>query len=652
MTTVVAPIEDSHEDLLTSYGEFVDALPVGKSQRWARRRAARSFLAEHHDLDAWMALPTRTRLRDLHRFKAWPLLSWCLIEDHVRADLELLLAKPGGCELPKTWCDRHPDDVAAVVEAGQVLGWSENWTRQVTVLTLPILCLWAGKGLGAISDDDFDAILAELDRLEHVSFSAADHARKRLFGLSRACYQLRLLDRPRRIGGPVARTAAERAGDIAQPDIRREVVRYAKTLATTLKPNSIAGRVKSLMVFFDWLAEHHPELDRLDQLERTTHIEPFLAWERTRPWRGPNGRGRTISATQAHHDIVELRVFFEDIAEWGWPTQPRGRLVFLADIPKMPDPLPRALPPDADRALMAAIGQLDDQLARTGLQLLRATGMRIGELRDLELDCIVDFGRHGPWLRVPLGKLDSERMVPLDDHALALLDDWIAQRGPQRAVPHPRDGRPADFLFLEGGKRPTAFRLRQALKRAAATAGLTGPEGAPLRVTPHQLRHTYGTVLVNGGISLPALMALLGHVTPEMTLRYAKLANPTVRAAYQAAINKARVGRSLPIATINRIPVVPDRVAWLRGEMLKTRVAHGLCDRDPAAGACPYANICEQCDNYVPTPEFAPILQAQLADVRVLREDAQERGWTDETARHDRVITTLEDHLRRLHNQG
>src|SRR5680860_59744 len=54
-------------------------------------------------------------------------------------------------------------------------------------------------------------------------------------------------------------------------------------------------------------------------------------------------------------------------------------------------------------------------------------------------------------------------------------------------------------------------------------------------------------------------------------------------------------------------------------EMLKTRVAHGFCALPAEAGACPYANICEQCDNFMPALEFAPILQAQLDDVRALR---------------------------------
>lgn len=82
--------------------------------------------------------------------------------------------------------------------------------------------------------------------------------------------------------------------------------------------------------------------------------------------------------------------------------------------------------------------------------------------------------------------------------------------------------------------------------------------------------------------------------------------------------------------------------------LLKTRVAHGYCARHPAAGACPYANICETCDNYITAPEFRGALTDQLADIQALKADAETRGWTDEAARHDRVAHALTDHLQRL----
>jgi hypothetical protein len=296
---------------------------------------------------------------------------------------------------------------------------------------------------------------------------------------------------------------------------------------------------------------------------------------------------------------------------------------------------------------MAAIGRLDDPFARIGLTLLRGTGLRLGELLDLELGCIWDSASHGSWLKVPLGKLSTERTVPLDATTLAALDEWMALRGPQRALPHPRHGRPADFLFTERGRRLSAYRLRRGLDDAAAAAGLRGRDNQPLHVTPHQLRHTYATSLVNAGMSLQALMALLGHVTTEMTLRYATLAAPAVRTAYEEAMGKARTRLTLAIAPAGQ-PIIPDRIKWLSSEMLKTRVAHGYCSRQLAAEACPYANICEQCDNFVTAPEFIPALQAQLTDATTLRDDAVERGWHTEVARHSRVIASIQKHLDRL----
>src|SRR5215211_1210599 len=89
---------------------------------------------------------------------------------------------------------------------------------------------------------------------------------------------------------------------------------------------------------------------------------------------------------------------------------------------------------------------------------------------------------------------------------------------------------------------------------------------------------------------------------------------------------------------------VPSKIDWLHSEMLKTRVAHGYCSRDPIAGACAYANICEQCDNFVPDPERRDLIAEQLADITTLRADAEQRGWTSETARHERVADALQHH--------
>src|SRR5947209_12855112 len=100
-------------------------------------------------------------------------------------------------------------------------------------------------------------------------------------------------------------------------------------------------------------------------------------------------------------------------------------------------------------------------------------------------------------------------------------------------------------------------------------------------------------------------------------------------AAYDEAMGKVR--RLIPVAPAGR-PAVPAKVEWIASEFLKTRLTGGYCSRHLAADACPYANVCETCDNFVPGHEFAPALRAQLDDIRALRADAERRGWTSEAA--------------------
>ena len=531
----------------------------------------------------------------------------------------------------------HADDMRRAREAASRLGWQAVWTNTVIRGCLALLMAWTGKPMAELTLDDLDAFTAAVaaspagGRWTRRSYQARMHACRQLL------YECAVIDQPPK-RGPTPASIPERLSAIRAPDIRRVVDRYIQTRTAALAPRTLESLINDLVPLAEFLAERFPQIASLDQLERH-HIEAFLTWNRTeRTWRGRKARQQLVSDAVVHHTVITVRNFFDDLILWGWADAPRRQLLFSTDIPRPPRPLPRALPPDADAALMAAVDQLDDLFARCAITICRRAGLRIGECLDLIVACVIDYGPSGSWLQVPLGKLANERSVPLDAATLAVLDTWAAQRGAQRPLPHPRTGKPTDLLFMERGHQLGPVRVRNALNRAARTAGLAG-------ITPHRLRHTYGTELINAGMSLPALMALMGHVTPEMTLRYATLASPALRDAYDQAIGKLR--RKIPVAPAGR-PALPDRVAWLQGEYLKTRLAAGYCSRHLSAQACPYANVCETCDNFTPTPEFAPILAAQLDDIRELHADAATRGWTSETERHRQVINDLETHLHRL----
>ena len=243
--------------------------------------------------------------------------------------------------------------------------------------------------------------------------------------------------------------------------------------------------------------------------------------------------------------------------------------------------------------------------------------MRIGELIDLELDCVHEVPGSGAWLKIPLGKLLTERMVPIDEETVKLVDRIAAHRSPGRPLRHPRTGKLADFLLTHQGRRVSAYTLRDELHRAAAEAGLDG-------VVPHQLRHTYATALVNAGCSLQALMALLGHVSAEMSLRYGRLFDATVRDEYTRALAlaKAQLGPVLP-GERTQLPLAAITGGnWRDAPLIKARLAGGYCLRTAAQGPCAYANICEHCPNFRSGASFLPVLQLQRADAEALAADA------------------------------
>ena len=164
--------------------------------------------------------------------------------------------------------------------------------------------------------------------------------------------------------------------------IRQTLSRYIRVRAAVLRPKSVESLVNDLLPFAEYLTAHHPQLTSLRELDRAC-IEGYLAWNRTRGWRGQRaaaGAGRIVSAAVAQSAVVSLRNLLDDITAWCWLQAAPRRLVFAADVPKLDQPLPRALTPDIDAAVMNAVAHLNDPFARIGLIVLRGAGLRVGEL--------------------------------------------------------------------------------------------------------------------------------------------------------------------------------------------------------------------------------------------------------------------------------
>ena len=131
MTAAVARwATDVDHPLIEDYARFCHELGVTDRALRDRLRLAREFLSRHGDLDAWLARPTRARLADLRRIKAWSLVSWAALTGRVHVDLDLLAAKDVG-GMSATVRQLWPTEFDRLWETARRLGWSYYWSRSV-----------------------------------------------------------------------------------------------------------------------------------------------------------------------------------------------------------------------------------------------------------------------------------------------------------------------------------------------------------------------------------------------------------------------------------------------------------------------------------------------------------------------------------------
>ena len=594
---------------------------------------ARCFLARYPDPRAWAGLPLEQRLAGT-RPHLQPVLNFLMLHGHLRPGYDYLLERKLTVILREAAASPLGPDLERFLAGAEALGYSERARTGMASQIAVRMLIQTGRGLGGLTDADFTAFSQAITEREERLGCELKHYHGALYAARAVAYHLGAPAEPAPKRSTLGRWSWHRHLDGVTDQVRKPMTAYLERLAGTLARSSVQGSASELAHFGRFLARHDPELESLALLDRQRHIEPYL----NEVAAAINHRtGTPIAASTAKQRIQTVGLFLEAIAEWGWPEAPARRLIFPRDAPKLPHPLPRYLPPDQERALLAALENSPNRLRADALLLLRATGMRIGELTMLELDCVHEVPGSGAWLKVPLGKLLTERMVPIDEETLQVIDRIAEHRSPGRPLRHPRTGKMADFLLTHQGRRVSAETIREELHRAAAEAGLDG-------VVPHMLRHTYATALVNAGCSLQALMALLGHVSAEMSLRYGRLFDTTVREEYQRALAqaKAQLGPVLP-GDRTQLPVAAITGGnWRDAPLIKSRLAGGYCLRAAAQGPCAYANICEHCPNFRSEATLLPVLQLQRADAEALAADAAARGWGEEAARHRRLLDRLD----------
>ncbi|MFQ5848821.1 MAG: site-specific tyrosine recombinase XerD [Candidatus Methylomirabilales bacterium] len=273
------------------------------------------------------------------------------------------------------------------------------------------------------------------------------------------------------------------------------------TVERGVADNTLAAYSRDLQRYLAFLEE-----ERLASPGQVTlsHLQAFLAGLRDAGL-GPRSVARTISALRTFHRFLAAQGYVQSD-----PTS-------LLRVPRVPRSLPSVLSSEEVERLLGApdVGQARGLRDKAMIELLYATGLRVSELLSLSLtalDPTVGFVRC-------VGKGAKERVVPVGSSALTWLREYLSRGRPSLAAE-----RETPFLFLgRGGRRLTRQAFWKSIRSYAGKAGI------PKRITPHTLRHSFATHLLEHGADLRSVQLMLGHADISTTQIYTHVSRARLR---------------------------------------------------------------------------------------------------------------------------
>ena len=298
---------------------------------------------------------------------------------------------------------------------------------------------------------------------------------------------------------------------------RFKVYLYAER---SLSEHTIRAYTGDIDQFLTYIERAKHQLDKVDH----TLLRRYLSWLKTRDY-----AARSVARKEA-----ALRTFFKFMEREGYVE---SNPTVLLSTPKLEKKLPRYLKINLMEELLnapdknEAFGQRDSAI----LEILYGSGTRVSEVVGMDLDS-VDFFRKE--IKVA-GKGNKERIIPLNQKAVQALQLYmsvgrmeIISKQPGRSIENAKISSNALFLNKNGG-RLSAVGIRRMLTKYVKKAGLR--QG----ITPHVIRHTFATHLLEGGADLRAVQELLGHVDLSSTQVYTHLSEARLREVYAKAHPRA-----------------------------------------------------------------------------------------------------------------
>jgi integrase len=591
-------------DLVAAYE--ADLWDIGQQPDHKVLWGARFFCARIGAPAAFNVLPLTDQLGvnvAVHRF-----VTWLIATRRLRPTADYLVARRPrlGVTLSRHW----PGFFAAFMATADALGFNVRVAHTQWAM-LGQICALIGVAPERLSHADLDtardALLVAAERRGQGIRKSISTA---IFGLEATLFHAGVTDELPRKRGSTKADVREAAWARVPPVMRGTTRDYLAQLATTLRPGRVKNIEATLREFAGFVTDHDADARCVADLGRR-HIEDYKRWLAERP----AARGGSLHRHTIRDRLGVLRGFFTRLLEWRAADAPARVPVLASDLPIADEVLPRFLDDGAATKLLQAARADADPFVRLTVEFLARTGLRKGEYLALTTDAVVQIGS-GFWLHVPVGKLHTDRYIPLHPQLKDLLDGWLARRP---------DGLRSKLIFVEQGRAMPVSRVDAAVAKAARTAGI-GP------VSPHRLRHTLATQAINRGMSLEAIAALLGHRSLRMTMVYARIADRTVAEEYFSVAEKVEALYDAP----KQLPADAEgaEMRKLRSEMQRRMLGNGYCAR-PVGMDCHFESICESCTFFQTTIEFRPTLQLQ-------RDDAAGKGQLGRQKVFDGLLARLD----------
>jgi site-specific recombinase XerD len=300
-----------------------------------------------------------------------------------------------------------------------------------------------------------------------------------------------------------------------------EAQRYLKVMSVQVKPNSIGGYKISLKTFYDYLQSNKLSIENVNKEDMDNYLIS-LSKEKL-----ANNTRRT--------SLILLKSYLHWLYDSEVIKINADNLLRYSDIPKSEKRLPRPLAHEVDREIQRRLSESPNILHK-GLLVMRRTGIRIGELSALKQDCLkTDINGHS-FLKVELGKLYTERMVPLHEDTVILI------KSIQEEVLGYIDS-PEKLVHLSDGRMPPSSNFMYALNDITYGFKTKKP------IVSHQFRHSFACEMLNCGMSLVVLKEILGHKDIKMTLQYATVTQGTIRESFIKAYGMISKQYELPTIT-------------------------------------------------------------------------------------------------------